>query len=67
MITQIVLTLTLITVASRPDVNHSIEFHGTLDECWQQARAFVDEPRPQIDGVIGLAGQCAVFVVSDDQ
>ena len=67
MITHIVLTLTLVTGAGRPDVNHRAEFRGTIEDCWKEARAFVDAPRPQLEGVIGLAAQCAVYVVDDDQ
>jgi hypothetical protein len=67
MITHIILTLTLVTGSGQPDVNHRTEFQGTLEDCWKQARPFVDAPRPQIDGVIGLAAQCAVYIVGDDQ
>jgi hypothetical protein len=66
MITHIVLVLTLIMAGRTPDVTHRVEQQGTIDDCWSQARAFVAQPLPKVEGVVGVAGACAVYVDGDN-
>lgn len=65
MIAKVTLILAVIMAGSTPDKRTMIEV-TTLDVCWAEARDWVSQKVPDIEGAVGLAATCAVEMDGND-
>lgn len=65
MITKVTLVLAVIMAGDTPNKHTSIEV-PTLEVCWAEAKDWLSQKLPQLDGAIGLAATCAVEMDGDD-